>query len=130
MVVLMAAASCVVGMLLSIGGLLRSPDDELVYQSSGGNWAIVPTGLILIVGSVIFFIGAAAFYIAVGLLQGSLSKSVLTVFAGVAGVVLLTSVVYLPGASHQVLFYGGNVSFFAMLVGWYIGYMFRPVVDG
>jgi hypothetical protein len=129
MVGLMAAASFVVGMLLCIGGMLRQPDEELVYENSGGNWALVPTGLILLIGSGFFFIGAAVFYIVVGLLQGSLSKSVLTVFAGVAGIVLLTSVVYFPEARHQVMMFGGNVSFFAMLFGWYFGSLFRPLSE-
>jgi curved DNA-binding protein CbpA len=129
MVLLMASSSCVVGMLLCMGGLLRHPDDELVFETHGGNWAMVPTGLILLIGSGFFFIGAAGFYIIVGLVQGSLSRSVLTVFAGVAGVVLLTSVVYVPGARHQVLFFGGNVSFLAMLFGWYLGSMFRPLSE-
>ena len=129
MVLLMAAASCVVGMLLCIGGLLRHPDDELVYQNTGGNWALIPTGIILLIVSGFFFIGAAVFYIVVGLLQGSLSKSVLTVFGGVAGVVLLTSVVYFPEAQHQVLMFGGNVSFLSMLFGWYLGSIFRPLSD-
>jgi curved DNA-binding protein CbpA len=128
LIALMAAASCVVGMLLCMSGLLRHPDEELVFQS-GGNWAVVPTGLILLIGSGFFFVGAAVFYIVVGLLQGSLSKSVLTAFAGVAGIVLLTTVVYVPEAKHQVLLFGGNVSFLAMLFGWYIGSMFRPLSD-
>lgn len=129
LVTLMAAASCVVGMLLCMSGLLRNPDQELVFENTDGNWAVIPTGLILLIGSGFFFIGAAGFYMVVGLLQGSLSRSVLTVFVGVAGVVLLTSVLYLPEARHQVLMYGGNVAFISMLLGWHIGAMFKPLSD-
>jgi putative Mn2+ efflux pump MntP len=57
----------------------------------------------------------------------SLSKSVLIVFAGVALVVGLSSLAYRPDARMQVLLFGGNVSFLAMLIGWYIGIMFKPV---
>jgi curved DNA-binding protein CbpA len=128
MVVLMAAASCVVGMLLCMGGMLRHPDNELVFQNSD-NWAMIPTGLVLLIGSGFWFVGSAGFYVAVGLLQGNLSRSVLAVFAGVAGVVLLTSVVYVPDARRQVLLFGGNVSFLSMLFGWYLGSMFRPLSE-
>ena len=121
---LMAAASAIIGMLLSINGILDHPDDELVFEA---NWAVIPTGLILMVGSGFFFLGAAGFYIAVGLLQGSVSKSVLTVFGAVVGVVLFSSLVYVPAARYQVMLFGGNVSFLSMLVGWYIGSLFKPL---
>lgn len=127
LIVLMIGASAVVGMLLSRSGLLRHPDEELVFETTTGNWAVVPTGLILLIGSGFFFVGAAAFYIIVGLIQGSLSRSVLIVFAGVAGIVVLSSIVYTPAAMKQVLLFGGNISFLAMLFGWYAGSMFRPL---
>jgi hypothetical protein len=114
-------------MLLSVNGILSHPDEELVYETQGGGWALVPAGLILMAVSVVFFPGAAGFYIVVGLLQGSLSKSVLTVFGAVVGVVLLSSLVYEPAARYQVMLFGGNVSFLSMLVGWYVGSLFKPL---
>ena len=81
----------------------------------------------LLIGSGIFFAGRPRFYILMGLLQMSLSRSVLIAFAGVAAVVGLASLVYIPEARTQVLLFGGNISFLAMLIGWYIGTMFRPV---
>lgn len=129
LIVLMIGASIVVGMLLSRNGLLSHPDEELVFENTTGNWAIVPTGLILLIGSGFFFVGAAAFYIVVGLIQGSLSRSVLIVFAAVAGVVVLSSIVYRSDAMEQVLLFGGNLSFLAMLFGWYLGAMSKPL-DG
>ncbi len=127
LIVLMIGSSVVVGMLLSRSGLLRHPDEELLFENTTGNWAVVPTGLILLIGSGFFFIGAAAFYIIVGLLQGSLSRSVLIVFAAVGGVVVLSALVYTSEAMKQVLMFGGNISFLAMLFGWYIGAMSRPL---
>ncbi len=88
---------------------------------------LIPTGFLLLIGSGIFFLGAAVFYLVMGLLQASLSRSVLIAFAGVAAVVGLASLAYLPEARNQVLLFGGNISFLAMLIGWYIGTMFRPV---
>ena len=124
---LMAAASAIVGMLLSVNGLVSHPDEELVFESQGSGWAVVPTGLILLIGSGFFFLGAAAFYMVVGLAQGSLSRSVMVVFGAVAGVVLLSSLLYVPAARYEVMLFGGNVSFLSMLIGWYIGSMFKPL---
>lgn len=126
---LMAAASAIVGMLLAINRLVGHPDDELVLENTGGNWALVPTGLILLIGSGFFFLGAAVFYLIVGLIQGSLSRSVVTVFVAVSGVVLLSALMYEPGARLQVLMFGGNISFLSMLFGWYIGWIFRPLSE-
>lgn len=126
---LIAGASAIVGMLLSINGLVSHPDEELVFDSSGSNWAVIPTGFLLLVGSGFFFPGAAAFYIAAGLVQNSLSKSVLTCFVGVVGVVLLSALVYQPDARYQVIMFGGNVSFLSMLIGWYVGSAFKPLSE-
>lgn len=126
---LIAASSAVVGMLLAINRLVGHPDDELVLENTGGNWAVIPTGLILLIGSGFFFLGAAAFYLIVGLMQGSLSRSVVTVFAAVLGVVLLSALMYEPGGRLQVLLFGGNISFLSMLFGWYIGWIFRPLSE-
>lgn len=123
-----AGASVVVGIVLAVSGTVRHPDEELVFDSGSG-WIAFPTGLILLFGSGVFFLGAAGFYFLVGLLQNNLSKSVMTTFACVICVVLLSALMYNPAATKQVLLFGGNVSFIPMLVGWYIGAMFRPLGD-
>jgi curved DNA-binding protein CbpA len=127
LVVLMAAASVVIGILISINGLVRHPDEELVFDNSGGNWAVVPTGLMLLIGSGFFFLGAAVFYLVMSVVQWNVSKSVLITFVCVIGVVLFSSLTYRPDAMTQVLMFGGNVSFLSMLIGWYIGAAFKPV---
>lgn len=114
-----AAASALAGALLSLNGLLRHPDDELVFDR-GGTWVVVPLGLV-------FFPGAAGFYILLGLLQGSLSRSVLTVFGLVVGIVLFASLLYEPHAGKQVLLFGGNVAFLSSLFGWYTGAALKPL---
>ena len=126
---LMAAASFVVGALLSINGLVGHPDDELVFENTGSTLAVIPTGLILLIGSGFFFLGAAALYVVVGWIQGSLSKSVLVNFACVMGVVLLCAFLYDPHAAYQVILFGGNVAFLSSLFGWYSGATLKPLSE-
>ena len=123
---LIASASVVVGFCLAINKLVANPDEELVFEG-GASWAVVPTGLLLLLGSGLFFLGSAAFYMIVGLAQGSLSRSVMTVFACVTAVVLIAALMYNDEAVKQVLLFGGNVSFIPMLIGWYLGAAFRPL---
>ncbi len=125
----MGAASFVVGALLSINGLVRHPDEELVFESGDSILAVIPTGIILLIGSGFFFIGAAAFYIVVGWIQGSLSRSVLTSFACVAAIVLLCAFLYGSDAVLQVILYGGNVAFLMSLFGWYLGSTLKPLSE-
>ena len=126
-VAFIACASALAGALLSVNGLLRHPDDELVFDNSGASWAIVPVGFILLIGSGFFFLGAAGFYILFGALQGSLSRSVVTVFGLVVGVVLFASMMCEPAARTQVMLYGGNVAFLSSLFGWYTGAALKPL---
>jgi len=123
----MAGASAVMGILLAVNGLVNHPDEELLYEHAGSTWSFIPAGAMLSIFSLFFFAGAAVFYILVGLLQGSLSRSVLISFVAVAVVVLLSALTYSPAARMQVLTFGGNVSFLSLLVGWYIGSLFRPL---
>ncbi len=127
LVALLAACSGIVGVLLALNGLVDHPDDELVFETHGSGWMIVPTGPILLIGSGFFFPGAAAFYLVMGLLQNSLSRSVIIAFTFAAGIVGLASLMYLPQARGQVLLFGGNVSFLSILIGWYVGAAFRPM---
>ncbi|OFX17703.1 MAG: hypothetical protein A2Z18_07480 [Armatimonadetes bacterium RBG_16_58_9] len=78
-------------------------------------------------GSGFFFLGAAGLYIVLGLVQNSLSRSILTIFGCVMGVVLLSAFMYNPQAWSQVLLFGGNVAFLSSLFGWYLGAMLRPL---
>lgn len=124
--VLIAASSVVVGFLLAINRLVADPDEELIFEG-GDNWAVVPAGLLLLLGSGLFFLASAAFYVVVGIAQGSLSKSVMTVFACVMAVVTVAALMYHEPAIKQVLLFGGNVSFIPMLIGWYLGAAARPL---
>lgn len=122
-----AASSFIVGFTLSINNILAHPDEELIFEG-GDNWMVVPSGLILLLGSGLFFLGAAAIYFVAGLAQGSLSRSVMTVFACVMAIILMAGLMYTESyAIKQVLLFGGNVSFIPMLAGWYIGAATKPL---
>ena len=125
MVGFMAGASVVIGIVLAVSGAARHPDEELIFDTGSG-WTAFPTGLILLVRSGVFFIGAAGLCFVAGLIPHNISKSMLTSFGCVAVVVLLSALMYNQEATKQVLLYGG-MSFIPMLMGWYIGAMFRPL---
>lgn len=113
-----------VGFLLAVNGILDHPDDELIFESGGRGWGIIPTGFLLLLFAPIFFLGAAAFYLLLGFLQDTISKSVVVAFAAVAGVVLLAAMMY-PFDRMSVVLFGGNVVFVGLLAGWYAGSIFR-----
>lgn len=115
-------SSAMAGVVMMSSGLLQHPDEELVFDESG----ILPIGIPLLLFSVVFFWGAAALYLILGALQGSLSKSVLKVFAAVTAVVLIAGFLY-PMGSDQVWLFGGNVAFTGALAGWYGAAMSRPL---
>lgn len=119
---LMFGASVVAGMSLSVNGLLSHPDNELLFENGS-----VSAGLILLIGSGFFFLGSAVLYTLISLIQGTLSKSVMTVFACAMAVVLFAAMNYDPVVRKQVLLFGGNVTFLSCLIGWYIGSMLRPL---
>lgn len=121
---LMGGAALIVGVLLSINGLVRHPDEELTFDTSDG-WLMVPTGFILLIGSGFLFLGAALFYLIIGLIQWNISKSIMIAFAATVGVVLLSALNY-PQGRMEVVMFGGNVSFISLMIGWYIGSMFKP----
>jgi len=125
----LAIIGALVGFLLSVNGTLQSLDDELVFQSvrvPGRRTASYPIGLILIIFNFFNFYLAAGVYILIGLIQESLSKSLLRAFAATICVTALAFLVYAPDPSHVLLF-GGNIVFPALLFGWALGDMFRPV---
>jgi curved DNA-binding protein CbpA len=115
-------SSAMAGVVMMSSGLLRHPDEELVFDESG----ILPIGIPLLLFSVVFFWGAAALYLILGALQGSLSKSVLKIFAAVTAVVLIAGFLY-PMGSNQVWLFGGNVAFTGALAGWYGSAISRPL---
>lgn len=123
----MAVAGALFGFTMAATAAVRPIGDELILQNgrAGSGGAHVPLGLILIVLSFVSFYAAALLYAVIGALQESLTPSLLRVFGVVIGAVLLLAAVYEPGRS-QVLLFGGNVVFLALLFGWFLGDFFRP----
>ena len=71
------------------------------------------------------FYAAALLYLIVSFFNEAITPSMLKVFGVVVGVVLILSAFYEPGHG-QVLLFGGNVVFLALLLGWVLGDFFRP----
>ncbi len=126
LITVMILTGLVLGFTLAATAAVRRIDDELVLpgtRASGG--AHLPLGLVMIVVSVLSFYAAAFLYAIVGFLQESFTPSMARVFGAVVAVVLLLTAVYEPGRL-QVLLFGGNVVFLALLIGWALGDFFRP----
>jgi tetratricopeptide (TPR) repeat protein len=119
-------AGGLMGFILSVNETLDPLDDELVFQTvRSPNKVRYPIGLILIVFNLFNFYLAAAIYAIMGLVQENASKSVITALIATFILTALAAIVYTPGGT-QVLLFGGNVTFIAVLFGWAFGDMFRP----
>ena len=126
--VVLLVTGALTGFLLSVNETVQSLDDELIFQSvrsTGTRPASYPVGLILIIFNLFSFYLAAVIYALIGWIQESLSKSIMRAFLATFMIVLLASLVYTAGRM-QVLIFGGNVVFPALLFGWAIGDLFRP----
>lgn len=123
-------SSVIIGAMLCYIGKTEHPDEELVFENGAGRWSIVPTTIMLVISSVIWFPIAAGLYIVLGFIQQSISRSISIVIGAVAAVVIISALLYQPvgvdvsQAKFQVLSFGGNFSFLPMVAGWYIGSMF------
>jgi curved DNA-binding protein CbpA len=123
----MVLDGAIIGAVLSLTGLVRRMDEELIFPSltRGGGMA-VPIGLILFVTGALFFYLAGVIYVLVAALQDSFSASVLKVLCATLSLVCAVALLAPPEATRQVLLFGGNVVFVSMLVGWLLGDLFRP----
>ncbi len=128
LLIVMALAGALLGFTMAATAAVRPIGDELILAGGGRGGRggpNVPLGLILIVLSFVSFYAAALLYTVIGALQESLTPSLLRVFGVVVAAVLLLTAVYEPGRG-QVLLFGGNVVFLALLFGWFLGDFFRP----
>ena len=118
----------ITGFLLSVNGSVQLLDGELVFQAMrrfGPRRSSFPVGLVLLAFNMLSFYVAVGVYVIISIVQDSLSNSVLKSFATTFALVLVAAFVYAPGRA-EVLTFGGNVAFPAVLFGWAIGDMFRP----
>lgn len=122
---LMALDGVFAGAVLAAAGWLRPPGQELVYQTFGVGRFNIPMGLLVCVTALLFYPLALLAYIPVAYRQASVSRSVLTVFAAAFFLVLGFTFAD-PRAQTETLLLGGNVLFPTLIVGWFIGDLFRP----
>jgi tetratricopeptide (TPR) repeat protein len=118
----------ITGFLLSVNDSVEPLDNAMLFQAvrrAGARPASYPVGVVLLLFNLFSFYVAVGIYVIVGLIQDSLSKSVLKSFAATFALVLIAAMVYGSGGA-QVLTFGGNVAFPAVLFGWAVGDMFRP----
>lgn len=134
---LTAGAACAVGFVVAANGWLGRTSEEILLESGAGKWAILPTGILAPIISVFWFPIAFIFYTVFGLLQSSLSRSVLLVFALTAAVVAVGALVYAPTQveatnslyRYDALLFCGNFAFPSMIVGWVMGSSITPTID-
>lgn len=122
----LAVAGALLGATMTITGLIRRIEDDLILGASTGVRS-APFGLLVIVIGALFFWAAALVHLAVATVQEALTPSLLKLY----GVVALATVVFATawsapfGLQHTLLF-GGNVIFVSFVIGWLLGDFFRP----
>ncbi len=120
------AAGSLTGLLMSVTDNVRALDDELVFQAvSAGRRVSYPIGLILVLLNIFAFYAAAGIYIVAALVQDSVSASVIKSFVATVCVLVLVGLIYPPG-TREVLVWGGNLVFPALLFGWAVGDFIKP----
>ncbi|MBC8103958.1 MAG: DnaJ domain-containing protein [Cytophagales bacterium] len=125
-VVVMALAGLILGWTMTATLMIRRIEDELLLTgASPGGGRFLPLGAVLIVLSVVNFYAAVLLYLIVSFFNEAITPTMLRVFAAVVAVVATLAVFYEPGQG-QVLLFGGNVVFLALLLGWVFGDFFRP----
>lgn len=124
LIAVMIGDGALVGFLLGVSGITGHPDDELIFETGGRGHGIIPTGLLVLFFSPLFFWGSAVLYIVVGFIQDTISWNIVKVFLAIIAITLVSAALYLPDR-RSVLFFGGNVVFIGALCGWYLGAMLR-----
>jgi tetratricopeptide (TPR) repeat protein len=118
---ILGLSGLLLGATMTITGVIRRLEDELVFRGSG---RFLPMGVVMMVLAAINFYIAAIVYAVVSLLQDSFTSSMGRVLGVIIGIVVILSLVYSQG-TLQVLLWGGNVVFLAFLLGWFVGDVFR-----
>ncbi len=116
----------VTGFLMSITEGFRSLDDELVFQTvTSGRHLTYPIGLILVLVNLFNFYAAVGIYVLAGIIQDAISASVMKAFVATGCLLAIIGILY-PSGTREVLIWGGNLVFPAMLIGWAIGDVVKP----
>jgi hypothetical protein len=122
---LFAGAGFASGLILAAGAWIRPIDQELFYTSLGTRRRSLPLGLMLTVAGALFFPLAIGAYVIFARLQEAVSSSILAVL-GVTALVTLGFVFAAERTLMQTLLFGGNFVWLSLLLGWFVGDLFRP----
>jgi hypothetical protein len=122
----MVLDGAIIGAVLSLTGLVRRMDEELIFPSLARGGGGMPIGLVLFVTGALFFYLAGVIYLLIAVMQDSFSASVLKLLCATLSLVCAIALLVPAEATRQVLLFGGNVVFIAMLFGWLLGDLFRP----
>ncbi len=126
LIAVLLGAGALTGFVLSMTDGVRNLDEELVFQTvSAGRRVSYPIGLILVILNLFSFYVAAGIYLLAGVVQDGISRSVMKAFVATVCLLALIGMLY-PSGSSQVLVWGGNLVFPALLFGWAVGDMVRP----
>ncbi|MCC2670496.1 MAG: molecular chaperone DnaJ [Armatimonadetes bacterium] len=124
--VIMSLNGLLTGAIMAAAGWLRPAGQELVYQTFGIGRLSIPMGLLLTVLGLLFLPVALLIYIPLAYRQASVSHSVLTAFGTAFALALGFTVTAQPATQLETMLFGGNVLFVSMLLGWFVGEIFRP----
>jgi curved DNA-binding protein CbpA len=123
----MVLDGAIIGAVLSLTGMVRRMDEELIFPSlARGGAGGVPIGLLLFLTGALFFYLAGLLYVIIAAMQDSVSASIVKLIFATLSVVCAVALLVPPEATRQVLLFGGNVVFVSMMVGWLLGDLFRP----
>jgi hypothetical protein len=121
-----AADGFLAGIVLAAAGWVRPFSAEMSGNPLGGARKRVPLNLVLCLFGAVSLPLALVVYLLIAYLQGYLSLSILGVF-GVAIALTCGFVAAAPPiAQLETLWLGGNLLFLTLLLGWYVGDLFRP----
>ncbi|MFQ3548273.1 MAG: DnaJ domain-containing protein [Armatimonadota bacterium] len=120
LIAFISGAGLVTGLLLAINNVFDNARDEIVFDSSGTRWQPIPSGILILLGSIIFFPIVVALYFIFGAIQNSISRSIMLAFLA-TGLILVISMIMYQEHGSSVLILGGNFVFPAMVAGWFLG---------
>jgi len=125
-----AAAGCLLGLVLAAAAVIGPFDDELVwYQIAGFGVETTPVGLFVVPAGLAFFWLALPFYAICAWLDEHVSLSVVVALF-VCGLLCIASALVGPPEARGALYaLGGNIAFFGFLWGWLLGSIRKRVFE-
>jgi hypothetical protein len=122
----MALDGLLAGVTLAAGIWIRPLDEELLFRTLGRAGRGVPLGILLGLMSLLSMPLALVVYMCWSVYHNAVSRSLITVFSAACALTFLFTFSAPSEAQTETMLFGGNVVFLAMLIGWFIGDLFRP----